>query len=398
VPVNRLELLTVPPKAEWLVGGMFPLGHLALVYAAAGIGKTRLVSHLAAQVTRPEGLFLGHWVRQSRVLILDADDPGGFGYQLWLNRFLASHYDTDRTLIDLRNKHLHKSFCEVLSAKSHNLPRARGAALTISFAWVLITGGLTPEDIETLKADLKDDPPRLIVLDTFASAFIGLDIIRAHHVQAALTGLTTLAKDLHCCVLCLDHVGKLRPGETVVSKGPYGAAKTFSPRAVYALSRVPPKEVEGRDVLRMDCTKLSYAPELPPIGFEITLEQNDDIARTRLVDLPHETLLDDAKAAILTALKTAQGEPMPRKALLSAAVSAVNVTERYAAKALKELERDLGKQLRDIDLGGRGNPKGYVLGDMSSSNSEIADEDSELFDEQPSSSNQDETSEWAVRL
>ncbi|MDQ3399284.1 MAG: AAA family ATPase, partial [Deinococcota bacterium] len=334
------------------------------VYAAAGIGKTRLVSHLAAQVTRPEGLFLGHWVRQSRVLILDADDPGGFGYQLWLNRFLASHYDTDRTLIDLRN----------------------------------ITGGLTPEDIETLKADLKDDPPRLIVLDTFASAFIGLDIIRAHHVQAALTGLTTLAKDLHCCVLCLDHVGKLRPGETVVSKGPYGAAKTFSPRAVYALSRVPPKEVEGRDVLRMDCTKLSYAPELPPIGFEITLEQNDDIARTRLVDLPHETLLDDAKAAILTALKTAQGEPMPRKALLSAAVSAVNVTERYAAKALKELERDLGKQLRDIDLGGRGNPKGYVLGDMSSSNSEIADEDSELFDEQPSSSNQDETSEWAVRL
>jgi hypothetical protein len=35
------------------------------------------------------------------------------------------------------NKHLHKSFCEVLSAKSHNLPRARGAALTISFAWVL---------------------------------------------------------------------------------------------------------------------------------------------------------------------------------------------------------------------------------------------------------------------
>jgi hypothetical protein len=35
-------------------------------------------------------------------------------------------------------KHLNKSFCEILRAKSHNLPRARGAAFTISFAWVLI--------------------------------------------------------------------------------------------------------------------------------------------------------------------------------------------------------------------------------------------------------------------
>jgi hypothetical protein len=36
------------------------------------------------------------------------------------------------------DKHLNKSFCEILRAKSHNLPRARGAASTISFAWVLM--------------------------------------------------------------------------------------------------------------------------------------------------------------------------------------------------------------------------------------------------------------------
>jgi sugar lactone lactonase YvrE len=39
---------------------------------------------------------------------------------------------------DDRTKHLNKSFCEILRAKSHNLPRARGAAFTISFAWVLM--------------------------------------------------------------------------------------------------------------------------------------------------------------------------------------------------------------------------------------------------------------------
>jgi hypothetical protein len=35
-------------------------------------------------------------------------------------------------------KHLHKSSCEVLRAKSYNLARARGAASTISFAWLLM--------------------------------------------------------------------------------------------------------------------------------------------------------------------------------------------------------------------------------------------------------------------
>ena len=353
MPMNKLELLKVPPKADWLVGNLFPLGHLSIVYAPAGIGKTRLISYLAAQVTRPKGLFLGHWVKQSRVLILDADDPSGFGYQTWLNRFLNAHYDTERDLVELR----------------------------------AITGGFTPDDIESLKSELKDDPPRLIVIDTFMSAFIGLDTLKGHNVQVALTGLTHLAKDLHTCVVCLDHVGKLRPGETVASRGPYGAAKTFSPRAVFALSRVPPKEVEGRDVLRFDCTKMSYAAQPPPYGVEITLEKNDSLARVQLVELPGKTQLENAKDAILKALKSGQGEPMPRKALLSAAVEAANVTERYAEKALKDLTYDLGPKLEVIRLGGQGNPKGYLWRGEGSAKGGKSVPDGEMFTEQPSSAN-----------
>lgn len=354
MPMNKLELLEKPPKASWLVGNMFPLGHLSILYAPPGIGKTRLVSYLAAQVTRPEGLFLGHWVRQGKVLILDADDPQGFGYQTWLNRFLAAHYDTERSLIELR----------------------------------AITGGFTPSDVESLKMELHQDPPSLIVLDTFMSAFVGLDTLKAHNVQFALTNLTLLAKELNCAVICLDHVGKLRAGETVVSKGPYGAAKTFSPRAVFALSRVPPKEVEGRDVVRLDCTKMSYAPELSPIGFEIILDEDEKVARVHLTDLPKGTLLDDAKAAILLALKTAGGEPMPRKALLNTAVMQANITERYAEKALKQLEREMGFSLLAVELGGRGNPKGYVLREMDAPNAKKSVQDEESFAEQPSSPNE----------
>lgn len=354
MPVNKLELPTVLPKASWAVTGIFPRGHTSMLYAPAGVGKTRIVSYLAAQMTRPypNGVFLGNEVHGGRVVILDADDPTGYGYALWLNRFLAAHHDTRRELIDLRS----------------------------------IVGGLTPEDVEALKAELKDDPPRLIVVDTFASAFVGLDILRAHHVQLALTGLAGMAKELDCAVLILDHVGKLQPGQTVASKGPYGAAKTFSPRAVFALSRVPPKECEGRDLLKLECTKMSYAPEPPPKGVEITLEQNDAAAYMKLADLPGKTLLEDAVGALKQALTAAEGEPVPRKLLLKAAVEEANCTERYAEKALDKLAAELGDRLEVLVLPGRGTPKAYRY--VLSSSNDIPDiPDGESFDEQVFSSN-----------
>jgi hypothetical protein len=352
--VNKLELPTVPPKASWAVTNIIPVGHTSMLYAPAGVGKTRIVSYLVAQMTRPypNGLFLGHEVRGGRVVILDADDPTGYGYAVWLNRFLAAHADTRRELIDLRS----------------------------------ITGGLTPDDVTKLQDELKDAPPRLIVIDTFASAFVGLDILRAHHVQLALVRLAQLAKDLSCAVLILDHVGKLQPGQTVASKGPYGAAKTFSPRAVFALSRVPPKEVEGRDILKLECTKMSYAPEPPPKGVELTLEENDTVARARLADLPGKTLLENAYNAIKDELIAAEGEPITRKTLLSAAVEKANITERYAEKALDKLLADLADRVEVLTLPAKGSPKAYRYV-LSSSNDHSSVPDGETFNEQPFSSN-----------
>jgi hypothetical protein len=367
--VTKLELPIVPPKASWAVTGIFPVGHTSMLYALAGVGKTRLVSHLAAQLTRPypNGLFLGHEVHGGPVVILDADDPTGYGYALWLNCFLAAHSDTRREMIDLRS----------------------------------ITGGLTPDDVKAPKAELKDRPPRLIVVDTFASAFVGLDILRAHHVQAALTGLAAMAKELNCAVLILDRVGKLQPGQTVASKGPYGAAKTFSPRAVFALSRVPPKEVEGRDILKVECTKMSYAPEPHPKGVEITLEHNDTVAYAKLADLPGKNMLEAAAEVIEAALKAQAGEPITRKELLGRAIEAQNVTERYAEKALNIVLEQLGTRVETTHLKGRGSPKLYTYINRSS-NDDSSVPDGETFDEQLSSSNGEssvnEPEKWTMEL
>jgi transposase len=54
----------------------------------------------------------------------------------WLETATKSSVTPLRTFA--AGKHLHKSSCEVLRAKSHNLARVRGAASTISFAWLLI--------------------------------------------------------------------------------------------------------------------------------------------------------------------------------------------------------------------------------------------------------------------
>ncbi|MBO1436082.1 AAA family ATPase [Meiothermus sp. CFH 77666] len=342
--------LTFPqrvPQPTWAVDRLFPLGHVSLVFAPPGVGKTRLASYLAVQVAREQGHFLGRAVRPGRVLILDADDPTGFGYQTWVNRFLNGYPDASRDKIELR----------------------------------AITGGLTPEDVDAL-ADEICHGFTLIVLDTFASAFLGLDIMKAHHVQAALTGLAGLAKALDVSILLLDHVGKLQPGETVAGRGAYGsAAKGFAPRAVFALDRVPPKEVNGADVLRLTCTKMSYAPEPAPVGFSIALENLDTVARAYVVALPEaSSLIDKAKVAMLQALKLAQGVPINRQHLLTIAVQKANCTERWAASALKELEADLGPRLAVQHLGGRGNPLGYtLLPDLMNS---------KLFDEVGTSSNE----------
>jgi hypothetical protein len=144
---------------------------------------------------------------------------------------------------------------------------------------------------------------------------------------------------------------------------------------VFALSRVPPKEVEGRDVLKLECTKMSYAPELPPKGVEITLEENDTVARARLTDPPGKTMLENAVSALKDELKRADGEPLTRKLLLQAAVEKVNITERWAAKAYR-----------------------YVL---SSSNADTSVPDGETFDEVLCSSNVDSAAnapKWEIEL
>ncbi|MDX2005588.1 MAG: AAA family ATPase [Meiothermus sp.] len=326
--MSKLELPPEPPIVSFVVDGLIPRGHASLLYAPAGVGKTRLLAYLAVQLTRPNGGMFGHYkTAHGWVLILDADDPSGTGFAQWVNRFLKGCRDAQRSLLDHR----------------------------------AVSGGLLPHDIDKLAVELEQNPPTLIILDSFAAAFIGVDSIKAHKVQEPLTKLVELAVNIGAGIVITDHVGKLAPKQTVAEKGAMGTAqKMAAPRAAFALDKLPADECNERDVLRLVCTKQSYAPVPPPMGLEVVLE--GDIARITPFDLPNSERADERAARVGTELLSTVGSKgIARGDLLKAMEAKAGVGSRTAANALKLIESRLGNRLKIERLGGRGNPLLYRL-------------------------------------
>ena len=59
VTISRLTLPQEVPTVQFHIAGLMPSGYLSLLFAPAGVGKTRLMAHLAVQTVRPCGEFAG---------------------------------------------------------------------------------------------------------------------------------------------------------------------------------------------------------------------------------------------------------------------------------------------------------------------------------------------------
>ncbi len=324
MPVAKLELPEEAPTVQFHVRGLIPAGYASVLFAPAGVGKTRLVSYLAVQTVRSSGDFVGQAVRSGRVLILDADDPSGTGYAQWLNRFFQAYPHADRSRIDHR----------------------------------AVTDGLTRDDVLALIEELKGNPPALIVVDTFASSFIGVDVLKPHTVSGPMGALALLAHKTGAAVILLDHVGKLAPGQTVAEKGAMGtAAKMALPRAAFALDRLPPKECEGRDVVRLTCVKQSYAAQPDPIGLEFVWDEYEGVSVEPFA-LPGEgrgAVTARAEKTMRLLIAAAGEEGISRSELLAQTVGAANVGKRTAAEVFAQLQ-GLAEEYKAEVRPGRGSP------------------------------------------
>ena len=152
-------------------------------------------------------------------------------------------------------------------------------------------------------------------------------------------------------------------GEKAGARGVLGSiAKPAQSRAVHLLTRVPPKDVQGRHVLRWEATKMSYSALPEPFGVELRFK--DKAVFINATDLPEDygdTRTAKAMRAMQNHLETNRGLVIDRQTLLDVAIREGNLRKRASVDALKKLTTDLDTELITVTLPGNGQPLGYRL-------------------------------------
>ncbi len=333
MPLSQVNLERTLPPLRWSVGGLILQGYINTIASLPGEGKTALLTGLAWQASRTKGTFLNRHVAHGTTLYVDFDAPGdGRTVRYWLDKHKRAFDDGDLSKIVVLEPDLN-------------------------------TYGLAEGELQELAEVAKETEAKLILIDSFSSAFPSVDPIKLVQVQSPLWYLRRLATETGAAVVVIDHLPKPISGEKAGARGIIGSvAKSAQARAVHILSRVPPKEVQGRNVLRWDTTKMSYSARPEPIGVELKFD--DGAVSIDVVDLPEgqrETRTERAIRAMQDYLETNRGTVVPHQALMDIAVDESNLRRRASLDAIGLLKERYGDELVTTFLPGRGRPQGYRL-------------------------------------
>lgn len=336
MPLKQVDLSADLAPLDWYIDGLILKGYLNMIASLPGHGKTAMLTGLAWQASRQGGgEFLGEHVSPGVSIFVDYDAPGdGRSVRFWLDKHRAAYPDGDM------NKIL------VLEPDAD-------------------TFGLQEGELEQLGQAVRESGANLIIVDSFMAAFPSTDPVKLTAVQGPLWYMRRLASETGAAVILIDHLPKPMTGEVAGARGVMGSvAKPAQSRAVHILTRVPAKEVQGRNVLRWDVHKLSFAALPEPFGVELCF----DAEAVRIVETPlpesyGETKTGRAVRAMHNLLEAKRGTVVDRKELIDIAISEGNVRTRAANNALKELLERLGDAVAVVQLPGRGQPVGYRLKD-----------------------------------
>ncbi len=333
MPLERIDLEQTLPPLEWLVGDLILQGYINTIASLPGEGKTALLTGLAWQTSRLKGTFLDRRVANGVTLYVDFDAPGnGRTVRYWLEKHRRAFADGDLNKIIVLEPDLN-------------------------------TYGLAEGELEQVTHIATETHAKLILIDSFSLAFPTIDPIKLVQVQGPLWHLRRLATETGAAVVIVDHLPKPVSGERAGARGIIGSvAKSAQARAVHILSRAPPKEVEGRTVLRWDTTKMSYSARPEPFGVELRFD-NGAVA-IDVVDLPEgqgETRTERAVRALQDYLEAHRSSVVAHQDLLEIAIDEGNLHKRAAAEAVHIIKERYGDELVTTYLPGRGKPQGYRL-------------------------------------
>lgn len=328
---------------DFLVPGLIPAGYITFIGAREGVGKTTLMAALAWQMTRPAGRgeFLGQPIQPGPVIYLNTDAADGEARSVrhWLEQHRNTHPDGDMNGVTVLE--------------------STGAGLTI-------------EEFTELLNMAREMKAACVIVDSFMGTFPGIDGNKLQDALRPMIALRDFAAQTGAAVIVLDHLPKKAANEKEGDRGIMGSTgKSAQARAVHLLTRVPPRDVEGREVLRWEVRKNSFAKSGHALGIEV--ERLED-AEGRVYgvhlnpcELPEEpegrdTRSDRAKAAVIALLSERAGQAVSHGELLAAAIKGGNVKERSAQQAVREALGNLGGLVREVRMGGRGAPRAYVYG------------------------------------
>lgn len=327
-------------RIEFLVPGLIPAGYITFLGAREGVGKTTVATALAWQMTRPEGCgeFLGRPIPSGPVIYLNTDAADGESrpVRYWLEQHRQTYPDGDMSKI------------KVLESTG---------------------AGLTPEELGELLGLARAWGARLVIMDSFMGTFPTLDGNKLDQAMRPMLALRDFAAQTGAAVIVTDHLPKKAANEKEGERGIMGSTgKSAQARAIHLLTRMPPRDVEGREVLRWEVRKNSFARSGHALGIEVDRLEDEEGRPAGIhltpCDLPEEpegrdTRSDRAKAAVIAALTAQPGISVPHKELLDAAIKGGNLQERSAQQAVREALGALGPQVQEIKLKARGAPRMY---------------------------------------
>ncbi|WP_293909873.1 AAA family ATPase [Deinococcus sp.] len=323
---RQVSGIPTPPPIEWVWEGRIARGYITMLGGTGGVGKSALVASLEVAVLA--GLpFLGGATSQGAVIHADFDTDARAQLP-WLERAVlgqgVSHDVLDRiTYVDSEH------------------------------------GGFMDEaGLAALKEQALSVGAVLIVVDAFTSAFPMIRGNDAGEVMQVMAAFRQLAKDTGAAVVVLDHTPKPMVNMPE-GRGLLGSTiKSAGARAVHLLSRVPPKDVGGLDVLRFEAHKNNLAQIGEPLGIQRIWE--GDGLRFEPYELPdsdHDGPASKARRALETYLNDRAGAVIPRKELFDHLITRLNVSERTVKRAVGEAISE--NTIQTVQLSGRGNPVAY---------------------------------------
>lgn len=166
-----------PKKVKWLMRPLIPYGMVTIMEGDPGVGKSYLAMHIAVQVSIGGSLPMNEKVRRGRVLYMSAEDDPAY---------------TIRPRID---------------AMGGDVERIRYMANYLT---------LDDEGIKKLMAEVRENPPALIIIDPlYAYVPSGQDMYRPNVIRSLLSQLSEVGQYADTAMLIIRHLTKSKRDKAI---------------------------------------------------------------------------------------------------------------------------------------------------------------------------------------